>query len=253
MYGAFANVYDRLMRDVDYEAWARHYARLLALRGVTDGALCECACGTGALTLPLARMGFRVTGVDASPDMLAVAVQKAARQGLSGKVAFVCQDMQKLSLHKRQRAVLCTCDGVNYLVTPERARRFFHAAADTLLPGGVLALDVSTPEKLEKTLGDNTLGQIEDDLCLHWENAWRATQKTVDMRLAIFVRNTDGSYARIDETQTQRAHGQDELTDWLSDAGFEDIRFFGDMRETPPRAGDQRWHITCVRRQYVLS
>ena len=31
-------------------------------------------------------------------------------------------------LHKRQQAVLCTCDGVNYLTTPDQARQFFRAA-----------------------------------------------------------------------------------------------------------------------------
>ena len=41
MYTAFAAVYDRLMRDVDYEAWARHYARLLAGAHVHGGNVCE--------------------------------------------------------------------------------------------------------------------------------------------------------------------------------------------------------------------
>ena len=107
MYTAFAAVYDRLMRDVDYEAWARHYARLLAGAHVHGGNVCECACGTGSLTLPLRRLGYRMTGVDLSRDMLSQAAQKARDAGL--EIPFVCQDMCHLQLHRRQDAILCTC------------------------------------------------------------------------------------------------------------------------------------------------
>ncbi len=156
MYTAFAAVYDRLMRDVDYEAWARHYARLLAGAHVHGGNVCECACGTGSLTLPLRRLGYRMTGVDLSRDMLSQAAQPARDAGL--EIPFVCQDMCHLQLHRRQDAILCTCDGVNYLTTPDRARHFFRAAYAQLKPGGALIFDVSTPEKLSGTLGDHTLG-----------------------------------------------------------------------------------------------
>ena len=47
MYADFA-VYDRLMQDVDYAAWAAFYMALLDSLGVSPGAaVAECACGTG--------------------------------------------------------------------------------------------------------------------------------------------------------------------------------------------------------------
>ena len=48
MYTAFASVYDRLMADVDYLAWARFYHELMERYGVPRGKVCECACGTGS-------------------------------------------------------------------------------------------------------------------------------------------------------------------------------------------------------------
>ena len=222
MYTAFAAVYDRLMRDVDYEAWARHYARLLAGAHVHGGNVCECACGTGSLTLPLRRLGYRMTGVDLSRDMLSQAAQKARDAGL--EIPFVCQDMCHLQLHRRQDAILCTCDGVNYLTTPDRARRFFRASYAQLKPGGALIFDVSTPEKLSGTLGDHTLGCQEEDISYIWQNAYHPRTRTVDMRLSIFVGDTDGRYQRLEETQTQRAHTLEELTKYLVEAGFADIR-----------------------------
>ena len=50
MYQGFAEIYDDLMNDVNYENWADHYARLLSIYGIRGGKVCECACGTGGLT-----------------------------------------------------------------------------------------------------------------------------------------------------------------------------------------------------------
>ena len=70
MYGEFAQVYDQLMDDVDYDAWAAHYARLMGLCARPVRRVAECACGTGSLTVRLARMGYEMTGLDLSQAML---------------------------------------------------------------------------------------------------------------------------------------------------------------------------------------
>ena len=57
MYTAFASVYDRLMTGVDYQGWANFYHALMERYGIPRGKVCECACGTGSLTIPLAAMG----------------------------------------------------------------------------------------------------------------------------------------------------------------------------------------------------
>ncbi len=245
MYTAFAAVYDRLMQDVAYDSWAQHYAQLLASAGVKSGAVCECACGTGALTLRLKRAGYRMTGVDMSADMLSVAQQKARDAGLD--LHFVCQDMCRLSLHRPQDAILCTCDGVNYLTTPARMRRFFKTAYDSLKPGGALIFDVSTPEKLLGTLGNNCLGCQDEDVSYIWQNAYHPRTRTVDMRLSIFVREANGAYRRFEETQTQRAHTMEEIQGSLTEAGFAEIRFYGKLLMRAPREGDDRWHVRAIR------
>ena len=57
MYTAFASVYDRLMADVDYLAWARFYHELMERYGVPRGKVCECACGTGSITIQVSLSG----------------------------------------------------------------------------------------------------------------------------------------------------------------------------------------------------
>ena len=244
MYTAFATVYDALMDSVDYESWAGYYRRLMALYGVPERGRCvECACGTGSLTLPFRRAGFQMTGVDLSEDMLAAAMGKARQAGLS--IPFVRQDMRSLAVPRRVDCVLCTCDGVNYLTAPEDVQAFFSAVFAALRPGGTLIFDVSTPEKLSGTLGDQTLYSDDEQISYIWRNRFDEKNACVTLDLSLFVKRPDGAYDRLEEHQVQRAHTRKELRSWLHAAGFSDIRFVGRQRMTPPRAGDDRWHVAA--------
>ena len=246
MYTAFASVYDALMDSVDYTAWAAHYRALMALCGVPEKGKCvECACGTGNLTLPLRQWGYQMTGVDASGEMLAAAMDKARRAGLS--IPFVRQDMRFLSVPRRVDCVLATCDGVNYLADPGQAQAFFAAAYAALRPGGALIFDVSTPEKLSVSLGNRTLYSDDENVSYIWRNHYDEKKACVTLALSLFVRRPDGAYDRLEERQVQRAHTRQELRAWLRDAGFSQVRFFGRLRMTPPRTGDDRWHVAAVK------
>lgn len=245
MYTTFARIYDSLMRDVDYDAWAQRLKELLQERGVQKGArVCECACGTGSLTLRLAKSGLRMTGVDLSGDMLEIAMDKCRSAGLL--VPFVKQDMRMLSLPRRSDAVLATCDGVNYLLTESDLCAFFRAAHASLKPGGAFVFDVSTPHKLQNVLGNTTLTRTEEDFAYIWHNRFDEKKQLVHLMLTLFTKEKD-LYLRTEETQTQRAWDRKTLRACLADCGFTDIRMYGRLRQTPPRTNDDRWMISCVK------
>ena len=246
MYTNFARIYDQLMQDVDYSSWARHYHALLKARGVQKGARCvECACGTGSLTIPLRKLGLNMTGVDLSEDMLEIAMDKARKAGVM--IPFICQDMRELSLPRRTDAVLCTCDGVNYLLTEDDLSQFLQSAAAALKPGGALIFDLSTPFKLRYTLGSNMLNRAEEDYAYLWDNQWDEENRTVSMLLTLFTREKGETlFTRTQEMQTQRAWEMDELIKAMEKAGFGDVRITGEMRMDSPGENDTRWHVSGV-------
>ena len=194
MYQDFAEIYDALMNDVDYESWAEHYTRLLSIFGIRGGKICECACGTGGLTLPLRRRGFQMTGVDLSREMLWQAAQKARKNGMN--IPFVQQDMRSLNLHKPVDAVIATCDGVNYLMTEEDLLSFFRAAKRAIRPGGALIYDVSTPHKLKNILCAGLVhANVSDDLFQYHRGVCTAEK---DVHVNTFVCIDNGRHpARI--------------------------------------------------------
>ena len=245
MYQDFAEIYDQLMDNVDYESWANYYVRLLSIYGIKDGKICECACGTGSLTIPLYRAGFHVTGVDLSREMLWQAAQKARKQGIA--IPFVQQDMKALNLHRPMDAILATCDGVNYLLTEEDLRSFLRCAFRAIRPGGALLFDVSTPRRLIRDLCASIICEDREDITYMWQSRLNEKTGIVSMDLCFFLREKDGRYRRIDEHQKQRVWDAQLLKSLLLQSGFRGICLYGDGTLNPAKDTDERWHVAAVR------
>ena len=244
-YSAFAEIYDRLMDDVDYRAWADYYLALLDRAGVRPQRLCDCACGTGSMSIQFAARGIRVTGSDVSGDMALVAQQRAREAGV--QAMFACQDMCKLTLPRPVDAITCACDGVNYLLDDDRLNAFFAHAHAALRPGGALAFDISSAWKLQHVLGNGFFGEERDDIAYLWSNRFDEKARTVTMDLTFFARNDGDLYRRFSEVHVQKAHEPEQLKKLLLEAGFADVQIFGDRTFDPPRADEPRVHIAARR------
>lgn len=242
---AFARVYDALMDDVDYDAWADYYLALLARAGVRPKRLCDCACGTGSLSARFAERGIRVTGADLSAAMLERAQAKARQRGV--QVMFVRQDMCALQLPRPVEALVCGCDGVNYLLDDDRLNAFFAAAHAALKPGGALAFDVSSAYKLEKVLGNGFFGEERDDVAYLWSNRFDPRAGTVTMDLTFFLREPDDRYRRCTELHVQKAHEPGHLLGLLEANGFGHAEVFGDRTFDAPGPEELRLHFLAVR------
>lgn len=240
MYHEFAQVYDRLMAEVDYDSWADGYRQMLMKAGVKEGArVLEGACGTGEMSVRLARY-FDLQPSDLSPFMLQIAMDKARKMGL--RLPFVKMDLRKLSSHKPVDAVVAVCDGVNYLLTLKDLRRFLQSAFALLKPGGALAFDLSSRYKLEHILGNQPQVRDEEDIAVLWQNAWDSRASRLSLSLSVFCKGEDGRFFRLREQQVQRAYTQEEIKEELCKAGFVNLRVYGEQPMKRPFKTSQRLH-----------
>ena len=76
-YGAFAEYYDSLTSNVSYDETAKYVADILNENGIKKGILLDLACGTGTMSVQMAKRGYEVIGIDNSPEMLSEACEKA--------------------------------------------------------------------------------------------------------------------------------------------------------------------------------
>ena len=114
-YSEFASVYDELMTEIPYDAYVDIID--VAAGGIDGKRVLDIGCGTGLLSMKLAKQGAQVTGIDLSADMLAVAEERA--QSLSLPVQFIEQPMQQLEGFADYDVAVIAIDSLNYLPNRE--------------------------------------------------------------------------------------------------------------------------------------
>ena len=243
-YSDFASVYDQMMHDVDRDAWIAYLDGFLKESGARD--IMDCACGTGTNAIRLYQKGYRVIGNDVSPEMLNEARNNALRQG-ARSIQFICEDMRRLRVHRPIDAIVCVCDGVNYLTSLRDAASFFSHAYDCLKPGGLLLFDISSPYKFRRVLGTNTFTEETKEYAYIWRNNFDPKTKLCEMTLIGFVRSGE-HYDRFEETHLLRAHSVTELRNALQKAGFTEIRTYNAFTRDPAGPGSERIQFAAIRR-----
>lgn len=258
-YGNFAYVYDQLMDDVDYEAWVRHIENLIEKSGASVKNILELACGTGNITIPLAKKGYDIAGIDISEDMLGLALEKSEAMGVP--LVLLEQDMVKLDFDIYDLdCVLCACDGFNYVTSLDDLDKVFAKIYDLLKPGGIFVFDISSYYKLSQVLGNNFMGESREDISYMWTNYYDEANQLLEMNLDFFLKlepeegdfeggpqEDDNLYERYREVHLQRAHKEEEILDILKKIGFDRVDSYGDFGLDRPSDQSERIFFTAVK------
>lgn len=238
-YDFLAGCYDRLTYDVDYAAWADYIEKHFARRGLPGKTVLDLACGTGSLTRELALRGYEMIGVDLSPEMLSEAAEKNRDAGPIAPI-FLCQSMDKLDLYGTIDACVCCLDSVNYVTRPKQLQKAFKRVHLFLMPGGLFLFDVNTPQKLQAMDGQVFLDETEDTYCV-WRGEYSQRSRICSYFMDIFRLDPEtGLWDRGEELHQERAYSLEELTAMLEQAGFRDIKTYGERKMRPPVPGEGR-------------
>lgn len=144
-YTSLAPLYDKLMEDVDYEAWAGFIDEIIQIHHSNPVEILELACGTGSLSLSLSELEcYNITASDRSFEMVEQAKIKAKIQ--QADIEFLVADFLDLEIDKRFDVVFSVFDSVNYLHQPSDIHHMLLNCMGVLNPGGLLIFDFSTPK-----------------------------------------------------------------------------------------------------------
>lgn len=237
-YENLAGCYDQFTRDVDYVRWADYLERHFARSALPIHTVLDLACGTGSLTLELARRGYEMIGVDQSEEMLAQAAEKC-RQASEIPPLFLHQSMDKLDLYGTIDACVCCLDSVNYVTSPQKLERAFQRVHTFLMPGGLFMFDVNTPDKLRALDGQVFLDESADAYCV-WRADYSARRRVCTYGMDLFTLEPDGRWSRAEELHEEYAYEPDELEALLIRAGFSRIKQYGERKLRAPKAGEGR-------------
>ena len=243
-YDFLAGCYDRLTYDVDYAAWADYIQAHFHKQPLPGTTILDLACGTGSLTRELTLRGYEMIGVDLSPDMLAEAAEKNRGVGEIEPI-FLCQSMDRLDLYGTIDACVCCLDSVNYVTDPKKLRRAFERVHLFLMPGGLFLFDINTPEKLTGLDGQVFLDETEDTYCV-WRAEYSKRRRVCSYFMDLFRLDEEtGLWERGEELHEEYAYTPEELTEYLRQAGFTDIRQYGNLKMRKPLPGEERIFFTA--------
>ncbi len=243
-YDFLAGCYDALTYDVDYSAWADYIEKHFRKNPLPGNTVLDLACGTGSLTRELALRGYELIGVDQSPEMLSRAADKN-RGGSPIEPIFLCQSMEKLDLYGTVDACVCCLDSVNYVTDPKKLRRAFQRVRLFLTPGGLFLFDINSSAKLEGLDGQVFLDETEDTYCV-WRAEFSKRSRICSYFMDIFrLDESTGQWDRGEELHRERAYTVPELTALLEEAGFTDIRTFGNLNMRAPKPNEPRIFFTA--------
>jgi SAM-dependent methyltransferase len=218
------------MQDVPYDQWVS-FVKTVKEKYVdsdTNFSVLDVACGTGELAIRFAIEGWKVTGVDLSETMLAVAHEKSMSRGVS--VPYYEQNMTELDGFSGVDCVTIFCDSLNYLRTEEEIKSTFKSVNEQLSQQGLFLFDVHSLYKMTDIFMNATFTSLEEEMAYIWNCFPGEEPNSVEHELSFFVLEDDsGLYSRFDELHYQRTHNIDRYKQWLDEAGFTLLSVTGDF------------------------
>lgn len=236
-----ANIYDGMNTDL---ADLQFYKRWLPKN--KDARILELCCGTGRLTLPIAKDGHDISGVDYTASMLEQAKVKAAEGGL--EIEFIEADIRTLDLPEKYDLIFIPFNSIHLLYKNEDLFKAFNVVKNHLKEGGTFLLDCFNPsiqyivkgEKEQKEIAEYTTKDGREVLI---KQVMRYESKTQINRIEwhYFINGVFDSIQNLD----LRLFFPQELDSYLEWNGFNIIHKFGCFEEEVFNDNSEKQIFVC--------
>lgn len=222
-YNEFASLYDELMNDFDYKAWADYIEKILDRYDIKSKNILEMACGTGNLSYHLAKRRYNLVCFDLSSEMLSRAYEKLGR---FNNVKLLELNMVDFKINKRFDSVISICDSINYITEKDDLLKCFTNVYKHLNDGGIFIFDINSYHKLKNIIGNNIFTEDRENIFYTWQNCYNEEQDICEFYLTFFKKNENNLYHRFDEEHTEKAYKVNEIVELLNKAGFMQVDYY---------------------------
>jgi len=240
-YNLFANFYDDLTNNVDYNNICLFVDRIIKKEGNGGSLVLDLACGTGTLACLLAKLGYDVAAADKSEEMLSIAMNKAET---FGNPIFLNQSMQDLDLFGTIDAAICTLDSINHIDNLLDVKKAFEKVSLFLNKGGLFIFDVNTLYKHQNILSNNCFVYDTDDVYCVWQNQLN-DNNSIDIQLDFFALEEDEVYTRFQESFSEYYYSDEFLTKALKENDLNVIAKYDDYYDKEVEDKTQRIVYVC--------
>jgi len=238
VYHNFEEYDDPILYDKENETYLPELPFLLKWALKTQGTIVDLACGTGRLTIPLAKHGCKVIGVDIHTGMLNQAKKKSANLELP--IEWLEQDCTKLNLITKSNLIYSVGNSFQHFLTNPSQDHLLSSVNKHLEIGGIFIFGTRFPsveellqpstEEYWRTYTDRDSLHIVDVYTISHYDALSQIQHYTTIRK---YKNNDGQI--VDEKSTKislRYVFPKEMERMLFYNGFEIVDVYQDWNET---------------------
>jgi SAM-dependent methyltransferase len=228
-----AKIYDILIGDSLRDDELTFYKDLISEFGQP---ILELACGSGRVTIPLAKLGFDITGIDISSSMLELG--KLKDRNFSH--IFQIGDMRSFELNRKFKFIFIPTQSFQHLLSKKDVEDCFSAVKKHLTEDGVFLIQIFTPAPsiLSKSVGEFT--QTSKPYYIDRANNLRYFAKietnynwATQVLDAKYYYHTDVNTEEKEISLTMRQFFPKEIDALAEYNGFEIVAKFGDTQKTP--------------------
>jgi SAM-dependent methyltransferase len=209
------------------------------------GTVLEVGCGTGRILLPIARAGYTIAGLDASPQMLGrcEAQVREEANAVGARVSLHEGDARAFDLGRKFDLVIAPFRVVQHLTTIDDQLGFLHSVARHLAPGGRFVFDVFNPNFSVLATADGTEHEDTPETTLPDGRSFRRARRVSRVRwidqvseieLIYYISSDSGKKVqRQVQSFDMRWFLRAELVHLLARGGFGLRSIYGDFDRSP--------------------
>ena len=219
----YAGIYDFVYGDKAYDEECDFIETIIRRfqSGSTDSLL-DIGCGTGGHLLRLAERGFGMSGIDASSEMVKVALAKSAKSGKSVRIEQAM--LQDFQLEQKFDAEICLFNVINYLSDEDSIRSALQNVRKHLADDGLFVFDyrnaIAAMAKFdEKRVLDISFGKKR--LLRVSTNILDRPRRLFHTEYECFVFEDDAIADHFRVDHRLRLFFPEEISSFLDEAGFE--------------------------------
>ncbi len=187
-----------------------------------DDRVLDLVCGIGRHSIELARRGFDVTAVDLTEQYIKEARNKADGENLD--VEFVRADMREFERTESYDAVINFFTSFGYFEGKEENLKVLENVHSSLKPAGKFLLDVMGKEVLDKVYSEKDSVRVDGGFFVEERN-FKDDGKILESNWKLI--KDDGEVK--EHKFIYRVYKEDEIISLLKEAGFTDVKTYGDL------------------------
>ncbi len=218
----FDDTYRRLFLDtVDPARTVQQVRQILMLCPLLPKAvILDVGCGLGRHSLVLARLGFRVTGVDMNPDYVARCQEQARLEGLDAR--FVTADSRTMTLSLEADLTLSLWSSFGYFGESAGDELVLKNMAKHTKTKGLVFVDVENRDYIIRHFVAEEWHEVGDELI--------AERRKLDIaRGAVITRRiVEGPSGKHEYRRTLRMYTVSEMDTMITLSGLRSVQWYGD-------------------------